>query len=691
MKLLSVQLCNFRQFYGKTPEIKLASGKKNTTIIHGNNGAGKTTLLNAFTWVLYEKFTAAFASPNLLINKRAITEAETETSVECWVEIQFEHENKRYQVKRKCYACRDKDSKIQYSQNKFFMLVAGDDGRWYPPLQQPEDIINQILPESLHQYFFFDGEHIDHIFRSSEKSRIAEDTKELLGVKVLDRAIEHLKKAKRTLQEELQEIGDIATRQLLREQAQQEKDRDNFKQREQEILQQFKQQEESKKLISFRLLELGGAEELKQLKEQLESQEKTSRENLLNSKNKLKQLISNRAYGVFLPGTITQFNALIQDLRKRGELPSGIKQQFVQQLLEQKQCICGSELEAGTHAYQRVQDWMNKAGIAEVEEAAIRLESQVSELNKKMTEFWQAVDEEQVNINHWRRQLSHVETELDNLRNKFRGYPDEDIKKLQQQLDEIEACLKNLLLEQGSNQKQLEIIDKEIAAIEKQIAKQKLKEEKQLLAQRRMQVTQEAIECLINVRTRLEKQFRLSLEKRVQEIFSSISFTPYIPRLSANYDLTLVENTSGVAVPVAASTAENQILSLSFIGGIIDRVREWSEKNTLMGLDSSTFPIVMDSPFGSLDEIYRRQVAKAIPQLANELVILVTKTQWRGEVEAEVSHYIGREYVLVYNSPKTNCEEDAINVSGNSYPLVKSSPNGFEYTEVIEVEINDDL
>ena len=69
MKLTSIKLFNFRQFYGKTPEILLASGEQNTTIIHGNNGAGKTTLLNAFTWVLYEKFTAAFASEEQLVNK----------------------------------------------------------------------------------------------------------------------------------------------------------------------------------------------------------------------------------------------------------------------------------------------------------------------------------------------------------------------------------------------------------------------------------------------------------------------------------------------------------------------------------------------------------------------------------------------------------------------------------------------
>jgi DNA sulfur modification protein DndD len=689
MKLLSIRLCNFRQFYGKTPEVILAHSPCNTTVIHGNNGAGKTTLLNAFTWVLYEKFTAAFASPHLLVNKRAITEAEVGASVDCWVEVQFEHDNKRYQVKRKCYACRDREGIIQSSQSKFFMLIAGDDGRWYPPLDPPEDIINRILPESLHQYFFFDGEQIDRLFRSYDKSRIAEDTKELLGVKVLDRAIEHLKKAKRTLQEELEALGDIEIKQLLQQLSEAERESDRLQQRQQDIIQELSQKEDLKKDLTHRLLDMSGAAELKQLKETLEIQEAEKRQHLIEAKRKIKQAISSRGHTVFLPEIIAQFQALINDLRIRGELPSGIKQQFVRQLLENQRCICGGELLAGSDRYQQVQQWMNRAGMADVEEAAIRLESQVDELTKQGNEFWQEVDRQQSHIQQLRTELAISENQLDDIRQKFRRYPDCDIQSLQNQLDEIEDAFKDLTLEQGANKHQQHVLQKEIEGITKQLNKHKLKQQKQSLAQRRIQVTQEAIARLIEVRTRLENQFRLSLEKRVQAIFYSISFTPYIPRIQTNYELSLVENTSGIAVPVAASTGENQILSLSFIGGIIDRVREWSQKNTLIGPDSSTFPIVMDSPFGSLDEIYRRRVARSIPQLANQLIVLVTQTQWRIEVEAELSDYIGKEYVLVYNSSKPDCEEDAIAIGGETYPLVKPSPNEFEYTEILEVKSRD--
>ncbi|RMD72757.1 MAG: ATP-binding protein, partial [Cyanobacteria bacterium J149] len=217
------------------------------------------------------------------------------------------------------------------------------------------------------------------------------------------------------------------------------------------------------------------------------------------------------------------------------------------------------------------------------------------------------------------------------------------------------------------------------------IKKYKIKEEKLQLTQQRIVTVTEVISRLTEVRKRLEKKFRLSLEQKVQEIFSSISFTPYIPKINEQYKIELIENTSGKNQPVAASTGENQILSLSFIGGIIDRVREWSEKNTLTAPDSSTFPVVMDSPFGSLDENYRRQVASCLPQLANQLVVLATKTQWRGEVEQQMKSYIGKEYVLAYNSPKLNCEEDTIKIGNLSYPLVPHSVNQFEYTEIIEV------
>ncbi len=686
MKLTSIKLCNFRSFYGRTPEIILAGGDvRNTTIIHGNNGAGKTSLLNAFTWVLYEKFSAAFASTEQLVNKRAIAEAKLGQAVECWVEVAWEHQGKRYRVKRQCRVYKN-ETNFDVGKTELFMQVAGDDGKWYFPPQQPEEVIGQILPASLHQYFFFDGERIEEIVRSDKKAEIAESTKIFLGVEVINRSIRHLGEAKKSLENELKAIGDSEIKQLLRQQEKIEREIERITKRQTEIKQELEYQQTFKKETSNHLRELSAAKELAERRQELEKQKASNQENLRQTREAIKKAISTRGYTVLLSETTVQFRVITEDLKQRGQLTAGISREFVNNLLNEKRCICGADLRTGSHFHENVKIWLDKAGSSAVEETAIRMSAQVDEIDKQAVAFWEEIDREQARINQLRQALSEVESELDNIQERLRKDANEEISNLQKRLDEIEGKIQELMLEQGANLQQISHFKTELEGLSKQIAKQKLNEERQVLTQRRIAATQDAIERLTEVKVRQEQQFRFQLEKRVQEIFSEISFAPYTPKISDKYELTLVENTAGVEAPVAASTGENQILSLSFIGSIIDRVREWSEKRKmLMGPDSSTFPIIMDSPFGSLDQQYRRRIAKTIPKLANQLVVLVTKTQWRGEVEAEMAQRIGREYVLTYYSSKPDCEQDYIELGGERYPLVRQSPNEFEYTEIVEV------
>jgi DNA sulfur modification protein DndD len=688
MKLTSIKLCNFRSFYGKTPEITLAGGDvRNTTMIYGSNGAGKTSILNAFTWVLYEKFSAAFASTEQLVNKRAISESQPSQPVECWVEVGWEHEGNRYRATRGCRVYKNESDVIESGKTQLKIQVAGDDGKWYFPLQQAEEIITQILPASLHQYFFFDGERIEEIVRSDNKAEISEAIRTFLGVEVIELSIKHLKDAKKSLETELKHIGDAETKQLLNQQEKQEMEIDNINKRQTEINQELECQQIFKKEVSNKLRELSAVKELQERKQSLESQKDSLREELKKTRENLKKVISARGYTVLLSETTAKFREIFTDLKQKGELTAGISREFVNDLLNTGRCICGADLREGTHTHFHVKNLMRKSGSSTVEETAIRMSAQVDEIDKQAVAFWEEADREQVRIQQLRENLNQVELELATIQEQLRKDPNEEISSLQKRLDEIEAKIDDLNREQGANQQEVSHLKTAIDALIKQISKQKQNEEKQSLAQRRINATQDAIDRLSEVKNRQENQFRLQLEQRVQEIFSDISFTPYVPKISEKYELSLVENTTGFEAPVAASTGENQILSLSFIASIIDKVRDWSEKRKMMMVpDSSTFPIVMDSPFGSLDANSRRHIARTIPKLANQLVVLVTKTQWRVEVEEEIANKIGKEYVLVYYSSKPNCEQDFIELGRERYALVRQSLNGFEYTEIVEVE-----
>ncbi|MFP4338459.1 MAG: AAA family ATPase [Halothece sp.] len=683
MRLKSIKLCNFRQFYGATPEIQLAGSERNITIIHGNNGAGKTTLLNAFTWVLYEEFTAAFANSEQLVNKCAIQEAIPGKSVEYHVELKFDHDYKSYQLKRSCYATKNQDNNsFENGESKLFMLFAGDDGAWQHPIEPPEEIIGRILPVSLHQYFFFDGERIDHIIRYQKKTGLTEATKELLGIKVFERSVEHLKNARRSLEEELRQIGTIETRKFLKEKQTLEEATETLQQRQNKINEEIEDKQVLKKELGEQLIKLRGAENLQGRKNSLETEVKTTRERLVRLNQKVKQIISSQGYTVLMTDIAERCSHLFEGLPQGGELPSRIKKPFAESLLNQERCICGTELIVGNRSYENIKRWMEEDGGAEVEEALIRLEAHMNKIDQQASKFWETVDESQAEIAELRQKLNHLESDLEEVKQQLREYPDQEIKELQQAVDETEKELENLFLEKGRNEIEIKQNTDQLKGVSRKLNQEESKEKKQNLAQRRRETTENAIACIQKLKADVEKRFRLTLEQKVQEIFSTISFTPYLPKLDHNYELSLVERTTEIEQLVAASTGENQILSLSLIGGIIDQVRQWSANNTLIAPDSSTFPMVMDSPFGSLDEVYRRQVAKALPKIANQLVVLVTKTQWRGEVEAEMNGFIGKQYVLVYYSPKADCEEDWLNINGEYYPLVQRSSNGFEYTEI---------
>ena len=100
MKLISMELSNYRQFFGRQELTFSATRDRNVTIVFGANGAGKTTLLSAFTWCLYGVMPPALESPKQLVNERAWNEALEGTSVSAIVMLRFSHDDYTYEFER---------------------------------------------------------------------------------------------------------------------------------------------------------------------------------------------------------------------------------------------------------------------------------------------------------------------------------------------------------------------------------------------------------------------------------------------------------------------------------------------------------------------------------------------------------------------------------------------------------------
>jgi DNA sulfur modification protein DndD len=691
MRLTSLRLHNFRQFKGASPEIVFAlPGERPITVFFGTNGAGKTAILNAFTWTLYGTTSRGFLLPDQIVNKSAIREAKPNDTIDAWVEIKFDHLDFKYVIRRTQRVRRGvTDADVSALGEPVTELQwAGPDGGWKQE-SAVLDTIGRILPEDLHTYFFFDGERIERLVQPKEEERadIANATKKLFSLEILDRAIRHVVAAKRTLESEYQKIGDAKTVQLLEEQRAIEQSIADARGRFRELGRNIEGHRKGEEEIQRRLRNLRAAREIQERRDGLRTDKEARSASLRQVRDEVSSLLSSRGYTIFIRSACDTYRSVVESMRQRGELPAGIKRQFVEDLLARDECICGRPLGHDAEAARQVvEGWKNRAGLADVEEKAIRMGGEVRQIEIYTGQFWNQLDHLEERRTADRQELSRIEVELEKISEVFKHSEEEEVGQLEARLVRTTQAIEDDLIEQGSCNEKTKRAQERLAEIEAALGRHQTAEAKQQLAQRRLNAAREVIERITDSKQRFEAKFRVDLTKKLRALFDTISYTPYIPEITEEYSLRLRESAGGMPLPVAASQGESQILSLCFIGAVIALAREYqSRKERLPGPDSSQFPVVMDSPFGSLGPSYRRQVSEHITRLADQVIMMVTNTQWRGEVEQSLRGRIGRAYVLQYYSPKSEFDSETIDIGSSAYELIKKSPNEFEYTTVLEV------
>jgi len=693
VRLISLRANNFRQFKGQTPEVLFsAPGDRPITVFFGTNGSGKTALLNAFTWTLYGKTSRGFLLSDHVVNNAALREARTGDIVEAWVEIKFEHLDYKYVIRRTSSVRRGAtEADVSPLGDPVTQLqFAGPDGQWKQE-SSVVDAIGRILPEDLHTYFFFDGERIERLVqpREEERADIANATKKLFSLEILERAIRHVTAAKKTLEDEYERVGDAQAVQLLEEKRGVEASLASANERLRELGRNVEGHRKVEEEIQGRLRTLRAAKEIQERRDALVLDRNARSISLRQVTGEVSSLVSSRAYAVFVEAACKTYRDVIENMRQRGELPAGIKKQFVEDLLSRNQCICGRSLghDDAVDAREVVEGWRNRAGLVDVEEKAIRMGGEVKQLELQTGQFWEQLDHFQERRRADRQELSQIESNLEKISQQLRTSGVEELGQLEGRLVDTKNAIERDLLDQGSCNGLIRQLQGKLHELEGKIEKHQATEAKQQLALRRLNAARDVIDRITESKRRFEAKFRVDLTKRVRALFDQISFTPYVPEITEEYALRLRESTGGLPLPVAASQGESQILSLCFIGGVIGLAREYQAKQErLPGPDSSHFPLVMDSPFGSLGPNYRRQVADHITRLADQVIIMVTNTQWRGEVEQSFRGRIGKSYLLQYYSPKVDVAPEPVELGGVPYDLIKASPSEFEYTTLVEVD-----
>lgn len=681
-------LQNFRQFSGEQTIEFSTDDRQNVTVVHGYNGSGKTTLLNAFVWLFYADFTPDFDAPELLANEATWSQLSPGETMEVVVNARFDHQDTTYVAKRRRVVKKEQDgSRTVKKEGELNLRYFDVDGK-IQTTKGPENRIRHLLPESLYPFFFFNGERIEQLASPDAYDQVETGIKVLLDIEILERAIRHLNgKPARELRDEIAEHSGHRGKEVRKERDDLEEKKNAKLEYREELESNRNALENELEALNAKLREQPEIAKLQERRQNTEEKIETTKAEIKAVRKEIGKALSDDGYLAMAGEVLDCAKDILDDAYERGELPPAVKRQFVEDLLEKGECLCGRPVKPGSEHREELEKWRDRAGSGRVARIAQSTRSDIRNLRKRGDEFvdeLKTLQERRGKLNQDRSELEELLDELDSeIGDRAIG---EDFQELEARRNRVSDKLEQTGLDIAEVDRDIEELDEEIKEKDQEIQTIKEADKRGRLAQRRLKAAQKVAEALEDVRDIRKHDLREDISEILAEVWNDVSIKSYKAALDREYRLRLTKKVGGREEQVrGASTGEKQVLSLAFVSALVKKAQEIAESEGSAGLfTGGLYPLVMDSPFGSLEVDYRREVANWVPKLAPQIIIVVSETQWRNEVEEEVLPRIGREWILECHTPKLAGKD--IELHGREYPYVVQSDE-HERTKFSEVEL----
>lgn len=645
MKLDRIVLENFRQYFGKQRLEFARDDQRNITVIHGVNGAGKTSLFLAINWCLYGRSVDNIKivdNVGELVSKEAISRASPGDRLLTSVELHFLHEGERYMASRKLRGNRQEGASILLDTSDYFTLMrARADGQW-TTINNPNLTINAMLPSNVRTYFLFDGEKIDEFAKPESHKDVKDAIYLILKLEILDRAKRHLEANADDYSRELRKVSSGELARLLDQETKNRQEREENEAQKLELLRSIESARRKIVDIDATLRDSQNARELQAQRDEIDQALRQRRTELDALTGQIRDLAVTSYFALGQSAVDTALQ-ILDDKRQRGEIPSSIRQQFVQDLISQMRCICGRPFEDHSPEHQRLLQLLQHS-------LPGSLEDDVLNTSAKLQPFAERVGRQRQDINTAMQRRSEIvgainqlEAELADIRHQLSRSPIEEISRLERQRQDFSADIDSANLKIGGIDERLAKLNKEITQLEKDIARAKTEEQRTRLIQTKVDLARRSANAIGEMYERFADDMRLKIETKTKEIFKLLAWKGdhfEDVRLRSDYHLEVIDRYGTPARP-ELSSGERQVLSLSFITAM-SRVSE------------EEAPLVMDTPFGRLSSHHRNSITQHLPSLADQLVLFVTDEELREQARQNLEPRIGAEYRLHFDQ-QTSC------------------------------------
>ncbi len=635
MKINKIQLENFRQFYDKQEVTFATDPKKNVTLIHAENGFGKTTLLNAVLWAFFNTTTPKFEQKDKIVNFEAQAAGVTTASVS----VEFEHNNETFIVNRIHSARSENTDKTSFT--AFRVEKNGS----VSPLTAPRTFIESVVPPEMARYFFFDGESAESFSSATNFQAIGEAIRNILGVSLANTAITDLKDIRRLIDRELGQIqGDDKLNSIedeLFKKTEQLEQALEFKSNFKTDIATYRAQRDE---IANELRELEGSRVIQAQRDDKDRDLRQTNEDLEATRAEIVKWIGQKSLPLVSRKLTKETLDFVDEAKLKGRIPSPYNEDVVKELLEQEVCICGRGIKSGSKEWKAVASLLIKAASSEVVDRALRARGRIGFLREQAADAPSILQSIQTRLSKMitkRDELEQIIAELGQkiqklplkeIADKERARKDLDIKieRENRRLGEMEAGIRKLEAEKLQLDKDLER------------AARSNKQARKLLTKR--QLLESSAKFLEELLKQYEVQARQTIENQVNVILDKVAHKEYKCKLNPDFSIDLTFS-DGRSTP--KSGGENQLLSLVFIASLVRFAETRADDDDFILKPGTIAPLVLDAPFGQLDTSYQESTASWIPQLSQQVVLLVSSSQGNPKVLSALERFVGAEYLVV--------------------------------------------
>ncbi len=634
MLMKKLVLNNFRQYMGQQIIEFSEDPTKNVTLILGQNTSGKSTMVQAFRWVLYDdcSFSGKRGDKNAILNNDVAKTMRPGDERTADVTLSLVHKGIEYDISR-TYIYHSKIPGSAFCHFiKFNLYYYDANGERHLSMDR-DSKLKEILPESLAEYFFFDGEKIA---QSRISSNVKDSINTIMGLVPLERMLNHLNggryNAMKSLRDSLRPNNGVASINTQIERATRERD-NAIKNRDEANanLQKAAERETEVAVELARVKDIAGyAAELRDVNDSLDKM----KDELEHNEDDIIKSFSPAMMESMLNLVSLDIRNSLSDNDFEDKGIPGMDATAIHHLLDRGKCICGSDLKENDRCRKNLLELLTYLPPESIG-------SQITHLNGDMEQF-SSMNDKQTLFGFYNekykgslKDYQGLEQRQIFLMEKVKG--DENADKLAEQYEEYRSLKNSFQNNVVRYEAERQNKEKELARLNSDLTAASREDEYNAEIAIKMEYVQALYNRALSEYDKNSGDILNEVRSTLIETFKSMYHGHRNVELTPDYKVRLTVGGESLDNSKGLDTVQN----FAFIASLVKVARSRVSNN----LSSESFPLVMDAVFSNTDGEHIRNICEVLPKLSEQSILAIMEKDWDIASES-LKNYVGKKYII---------------------------------------------